>query len=101
MKIYKSDWITDYITALKWLKYTLLHAPILEMPSFDANFVAETNATDMVVGKDFMPVAFISKALNSVKWNYHAIDHKLLAILLAWKGWHPYLNGQKTAVLAD
>ena len=47
------------------------------------------------------PVAFISKALNSAQYNYHTTDCELLAIILACKIWHPYLNGKKTIVLAD
>ena len=75
------------------------------MPDFDANFVVETNASDMAVGAVLMqydqPVSFISKALNSAQHNYHTTDHKLLAIVLACKKWCPYLDGKKTVVLTD
>ena len=67
------------------------------MPNFDANFVVETNASNMAVGAVLMqhdqPVAFISKVLKSSQYNYHTTDHKLLAIVLAYKRWHPYLDG--------
>ena len=75
------------------------------MPDFDANFVVETDASDVAVGAVLMqhdrPVAFMSKALNSAQHNYHTTDCELLAIVLACKRWHPYLDGKKTVVLTD
>ena len=75
------------------------------MPDFDANFVVETNASNMAVDAVLMqynwPVAFMSKALNSAQCNYHITDHKLLAIVLACKRWCPYLDCKKTVVLTD
>ena len=65
------------------------------MPNFDANFIVETDASDVAVG------AFMSKALNSVQHNYHTMDHELLAIVLTCKRWCPYLDGKKTVVLTD
>ena len=75
------------------------------MREFDANFVVETDASDVAVGavvKQYnWPVVFISKALNSAQCNYHTMDHELLAIVLACKRWHPYLDGKKTVVLTN
>ena len=75
------------------------------MPNFDADFVVETDASDMAVGAVLMqhdrPVAFMSKALNSAQYNYHTTDRGLLAIVLACKRWRPYLDGKKTVVLTD
>ena len=75
------------------------------MPDSDANFIVETNASNVAVCAVLMqhnwPVAFLSKALNSAQCNYHTTDHKLLAIMLACKRWHPYLDGKKTVVLID
>ena len=51
------------------VKHALVHAPILAMPNFDANFMAETNASDIVIGAVLVqhnwPVACMSKVLNS------------------------------------
>ena len=75
------------------------------MPDFDANFVVETDASDMAVGAVLMqherPVAFMSKVLNSAQYNYCTIDCELLAIVFACKRWCPYLDGKKTVVLTD
>ena len=95
----------DCDTAFNQLKHALVHAPVLAIPDFDANFVVETDASDMAVGAVLMQhnwlVAFISKALNSAQRNYHSIDGELLAIVLVCKRWSPYLDGKKTVVLID
>ena len=87
------------------MKHALVHAPVLAMPDFDANFVVETDASDVAVGAVLMqhdqPVAFMSKAFNSAQCNYHTTDCELPAIVLACKRWHPYLDGKKTVVLID
>ena len=80
------------------LKHALVHAPVLAIPDFNANFEVETDASDMAVGAVLMqhdwPFAFISKVLNSAQCNYHTKDCKLLAIVFACKRWHPYLDGK-------
>ena len=85
----KFDWTTDCDTAFNQLKYALVHAPVLAMPDFDADFVVETDASDVAVGAVLMqhdwPVAFMSKALNSAQCNYHTTDRELLANVLACK----------------
>ena len=58
---------------MKQLKHALVHAPVLAMPNFDAKFVVETNASDIVVGSVVIhhdwPLAFMSKMLNSAQYN--------------------------------
>ena len=69
------------------------------MPNFDAGFVVETNGSNVAVSAVLMqhdrPVALMSKVLNSAQCNYHTTDCKLLAIMLAYKRWHPYLDGKE------
>ena len=92
-------------TAFTQLKYALVHAPVLAIPDFDANFVVETNASNVAVDAVLIqhnwPVAFILKVLNSTQHNYHTIDHELLAIMLVCRRLYPYLDGIKTVVLTD
>ena len=95
----------DCNTAFKHLKHALVHAPVIAMPDFDAKFVVETDASNVAVGAVLMPhdhpVAFMLKVLNSAQYNYYTKDCELLAIVLACKRWHPYLDGKKTIVLTD
>ena len=71
----------DCDTAFNQSKYALVHAPVLAMPNFDANFMVETDASDLAVGVVFMQhdwtVAFMSKSLNSAQYNYYTTDCKL------------------------
>ena len=75
------------------MKHALVHAPVLAVTDFDANFVVETNVSDVEVGAVLLqheqPIAFMSKALNSAQCNYHTADHELLAVVLACKRWRP------------
>ena len=60
----------DCDTAFNQLKHALVQALFLVMPDFDANFVIETNASNVAVGAVLMqhnqPIAFMYKVLNSV-----------------------------------
>ena len=93
----------DCDTALKQLQHALAYASVLAMPGFDANFVIETDASDVAGGtvliQHYWLVFLMSKVLNSAQHNYYTTDCKLLAIVLAYKRWHPYLGGRKTVVL--
>ena len=95
----------DCETAFNQFKYALVHALVLTMPDFDANFMVETDTSHVAVGavlmQHYWPVAFMSKVLNFAQCNYHTTDHELLVIVLARKRWHPYLDGKKTVVLTN
>ena len=75
------------------------------MSNSNGNFVIETNASDIAVGAVLMQynksIALISKALNSMKCNYYTTNFESLEIVIACKGWHPYLDGKRTTLLTD
>ena len=63
----------DCNAAFKQLKHALVYTPVLDMPSFNANFVLDTDASDIAIGIVLMqydqPVAFILKCSSLHKGN--------------------------------
>ena len=39
------------------------------------------------------PITFHSQSLHSAEWNYDTHDKELLAVFVAFKRWHNYLEG--------
>jgi hypothetical protein len=75
-------------------------------------FIVETNVSDFVLGAILSqfgingllhPVAFYSRKLTSAEINYHVYDNELLAIIMAFEQWRPYLAGaqHQVQVLTD
>ena len=52
-------------------------------------------------GRGERPVAFFSRKLTSTERNYDTRDHELLAVLLCFKQWRPYLHGRQFIVRTD
>ena len=50
----KFGWTMDCDTAFKQLKHVLIYTPVLAMPDLDADFMVETDASDMAVGAVLM-----------------------------------------------
>ena len=50
----KLEWTLDCDTAFNQLKHALVYISILVMPNFNANFMVETNASDVSVGSVLM-----------------------------------------------
>lgn len=53
------------------------------------------------VGKDELPVCFISRTLNKAERNYCQLEKEALAIVYALKMFHQYLYGQDFKVVTD
>ena len=50
----KLEWALDCDTAFNQLKHALVYISILVMPNFDANFMIETNASNVSVSAVLM-----------------------------------------------
>ena len=53
------------------------------------------------VFKSPLLVAYFSKKLTGAQHNYPTHDRELLAIVVALKKWHHYVNGKCTRVITD
>jgi len=83
-------------------------APILASPQDSEPFHIEADSSDFASGAilsqqlpredKWHPVAFYSKSLSLVKWNYEIHDKEMLAIICALKEWRHFLEGARHPV---
>jgi len=91
------------------LKEMLINPPILQYPNFKKPFFVTTDASDAAlgailsqrIGKDDLPVAYASRALNKAEKNYSTVEKELLAIVFALKRFRPYLYGVNFTIITD
>ena len=96
--------------AFNLLKQKLVEAPILAYPSFDREFVLETDASAQGLGavlsqyqedQRLHPVAYASRALSPCERNYGITELETLAVVWALSHFKVYLYGQKVKVITD
>ena len=85
------------------LKMQITTAPILVLPDNSKPFQIEADSLDFTTGavlsqqssKDnkWHPVAFLSKSLSPVEWNYKIYDKEMLAIVRALEEWRHFVEG--------
>jgi hypothetical protein len=73
------------------LKELITSTPILMLPNLTQPFHVEADSSDFATGGVLLqlcsddgkwhPVAFLSKSLNAVEWNYKIHDKEMLAII--------------------
>jgi hypothetical protein len=94
------------------LKMAFTSVPILIHPDPAKPFIVETDASDFALGAILSqfgidgllhPVTFYSRKLTSAEINYQVYDKELLAIIMAFEQWRPYLVGaqHRVQVLTD
>ena len=89
--------------AFEDLKTAVTTAPVLVSPQDSEPFRVEADSLDFATGavlsqqsttdKKWHPVAFYSKSLSSVEWNYEIHEKEMLAIIRALKEWRHFLEG--------
>jgi hypothetical protein len=96
--------------AFNWLKKTIITAPVLAVPNFDAPFLVVADASGIGVGAVLMqndickpgnprrPLAYHSARLSDAEKNYPVGEQELLAVVSACKKWRCYLEGAKGGV---
>ena len=95
-------WGSNEQAAFNILKEKITSAPVSTLPENSCPFCIEVDslyfATRAVLSQQspkddkWHPVAFLSKSLSSVKWNYEIHDKKMLAIVWALKEWRHFLE---------
>jgi len=83
-------------------------APILASPQDSEPFRIEADSSDFASGailsqqlpgkEKWHPVAFYSKSLSPVEWNYEIHDKEMLAIIRALEEWRHFLEGARYPV---
>ncbi|KAG5719705.1 hypothetical protein E4T56_gene18485 [Termitomyces sp. T112] len=89
--------------AFNTLKHAMTSRSVLLFPDDHSPFWVEANSSDFatvaVLSQQFPkdgkwhPVAFYSKSLNVVEWNYKIHDKEMLAIIQLFKKWQHFLEG--------
>ena len=90
------------------LKARITSAPVLILPDEHQPFWVKADASDFATGRvlqqlskeddKWHPVAFISKSLSLVEWNYEVHDKELLVIVRCLEQWQHFLEGAKHPV---
>ncbi|KAG5734888.1 hypothetical protein E4T56_gene13773 [Termitomyces sp. T112] len=107
------DWTKVKDTAWQWeppqqaafntLKQSVTSKPVLLFPDNDSPFHVEADSSDFATGAVLSQqskedgkvhlVAFYSKSLNAVEWNYEIHDKEMLAIIQSFEEWRHFLEG--------
>ena len=91
--------------AFDTLKAQITSTPILTLPDNSRLYCIEADSSDFATravlsqqnleDNKWHPVAFLSKLLSPVKWNYEIHDKEMLAIVRALEEWRHFLEGIK------
>jgi len=102
------NWSTKEQKAFKRLKMAVTTALILASPQNSEPFRIEADSSDFTSGailsqqlpkkEKWHPVAFYSKSLSPVEWNYKIHDKEILTIICALKEWRHFLEGAQHPV---
>jgi hypothetical protein len=98
----------EELAAFVKLKELITSAPILMLPNSTHPFCVEADSSDFATGGvlsqlclddgKWHPVAFLSKSLSAVEWNYEIHDKEMLAIIRALEEWRHFLEGAQHTV---
>ncbi|GJR85618.1 reverse transcriptase domain-containing protein [Tanacetum coccineum] len=95
--------------AFELLKEKLTCAPVIVSPNWNLPFELMCDASDFAVGavlgqkdgKNFHPIYFASKTLNSAQQKYTVTEKELMAVVFAFDKFRSYLILSKTIVHTD
>ncbi|CAB0040694.1 unnamed protein product [Trichogramma brassicae] len=95
--------------AFERIKALIASAPMLSRPSFEHEFVVQTDASDSGLGAvltqtidgEEKVLCFASRTLNKVDRNYSVTERECLAVLWAIQKFRPYVEGYRFRVITD
>ena len=108
--MFRFKWMEDCRRAFDELKFKLISAPVLAYPSFEKDFVLDTDASIQglraVLGqpqKDGLvhPVAYASRSLSHTEANYSITDLETLAVVWVVTYFHTYMYGHAVTVITN
>ena len=102
-------WNTEEQRAFQCLKHSLVFAPVLGYPDPKLPYILDTGASAVGVGTvlsqiqegEEQVIAYYSKTLAPLNWNYCVTHRELLAVVKAVKRCKPYLYGTKFELQTD
>jgi len=96
-------WGAEEHSAFNSLKERITTALILTLPDNLQPFWIEADSSDFATGallsqqspedNQWHPIAFLSKSLSPVEWNYEIHDKEILAIVRALEEWRHFVEG--------
>ena len=100
------DWTPGCESAFVTLNTKLVTPPVLVYPSFDKDFVLETDASILVLSQKqgdgkLHPIAYASRALSPAEKNYSVTELETLAVVWGITHFCSYLYGNTVRVLTD
>ena len=98
-------WSENTQQAFEKLKVALTTAPVLALPSWDKEFVVETDACDVGIGAVLMqeshPIAYLNNALAPKHKSLLVYEKELLAVVFTIKKWDHYLSNRHFLIKID
>ena len=98
-------WSEEAQIAFNTMKEATITVLVLALSDLSKQFIIETDASGCGIGAVLMqnghPIAYISKALSSLKQAMSIYEKEMLAILLAFKKWEHYLQYQHFVIKTD
>ena len=103
----------EAVEAFETLKRKLISPPVLALPKRGRPYMIDTDASAYQLGatllqqqdpskpKEWVPVGYWSKTLNSAEQNYSATERECYSVVWAVTTLRPYIEGQKFTVRTD
>ena len=103
------EWTEECQQAFDALKSKLISPPILAYPDFNQKFVLYTDASAESVGMVLSQcidghervISYAGRSLNKHQRNYSITEKELLAVILAFRHFAPYLRGRQFDLITD